>query len=125
MNPFIVLHHYPHQNKNINVSMSLNSYITHHSGAGSRDLPPCTGGPPDQALNQLACEIFSGNNAYHNYCQIRNGHCDCFTITILKKNTLLLTISISHAQWISLPPTATTTATHPSLPSSPTPAPSD
>ena len=115
MNPFIVLHHYPCQNKNINVSMSLNSYITHHpTRAGPGGLQPHMDGPPDQTLNQLACEIFAGNIDYHSYYQIRNGHCDCFTITILKKKGLL-TISTSHSQWISLPhrASAAATATHP------------
>ena len=65
--------------------MSLNSYITHPTGAGPGGLQPHTGDSPDRVPNQLACEIFSGNITYHSYYQIRNGHCDCFTITILKK----------------------------------------
>ena len=90
MNPFRVLHHYPCQNKNINMSMSLNSYITHLTGAGPRGLLSNTDDPWDRALNQLAHEIFANNIAYRSYYQTRKGHCDCFTITILKKGVYSL-----------------------------------
>ena len=69
-------------------------------------------GPQDWALNLSAHEIFANNIAYHSYYQTRKGHCDCFTITILKKKGLL-TIFTSHSQWISLPPAVTTAAAHP------------
>ena len=112
----------PCQNKNINVSRSLNSYITHPTGAGPRGLLPHMDGPQDWALNQSPHETFANNIAYHSYYQTRKGHCDCFTITILQKKGLL-TISTSHGWWISLPPSATTAATHPSLTSSSPPPP--
>ena len=57
--------------------MSLNSYITHPTGAGPGDLPPCTDGPWDWALNPSACGIFANNITYHSYYQTRKGHCDC------------------------------------------------
>ena len=74
MNPFIVLHNYPCQNKNINMSMSLNSYITHPTEAGPRGLQPHTGGPLGQAPSQLEHGTFFGNIAYHSCCQVRKGH---------------------------------------------------
>ena len=56
------------------MSMSLNSYITHPTEAGPMGLLPHTDGPWDQALNQLAHEIFANNIAYHSYFQTRKGH---------------------------------------------------
>ena len=80
MNPFIILHHYPCQNKKklkkkkkkrLNMSMSLNSYITHPTGAGPGGLLPHMDGPWDWALNQSACEISRDNIIYHSYYQTK------------------------------------------------------
>ena len=80
--------------------MPLNSYITHPTGAGPGDHLVHRDGPPDQVNYQLECDIFSCNTTCHSYCQIRNGHCDYFTMTThTQKRGILLTTSIAHRQW--------------------------
>ena len=78
---------------NVNVSMSLNSYITHPTGTGPVGPLAHTGDPPGQDYCQLACAIAVDSIAYHSCYQIGKGHCDCFTITIFKKKQQFYSLS--------------------------------
>ena len=62
----------PLPKKNFNMSMSLNSYITHPTGAGSRGLQPHLGVPLDQALSLWVCGTVDCSISCHNYCKAEN-----------------------------------------------------
>ena len=81
----VVLHHYLRQSENLNVSMPLNSYITHPTGAGSRDLLAHMGVLQDLGYYLWESSTSFGRSAYCNYCEIRNGNCNCLTIIHEKK----------------------------------------
>ena len=72
---------------NVNVSTSLNSYITHPTRAGPEGPLAHMGTLPGRGYCWLACAISFDSITYHSYYQTGKGHCDCFTITILKKNS--------------------------------------
>ena len=52
--------------------MSLNSYITHPTGAGPGGLQPCMGVPPGQALSLWVCGTIDCSISCHNYCKAEN-----------------------------------------------------
>ena len=93
MNPFIVLHHYPCQKTDVNVSMSLIRYITHPTGAGPRGPQAHTDALLGQGYCWLAHAISFDSIAYHSCYQTGKGHYDCFTITILKKKKQFYSLS--------------------------------
>ena len=82
MNTFVVLHHYLHQNENPNMSMLLNSYITHPTRAGPLGSPAHKDVPLGLDCHPMAPSIFFYSSAYHSYYEIRNGNCNCW---IMKK----------------------------------------
>ena len=82
MNTFIVFHHYKN---NPNISTPLNSYITHPTWAGPGGPLDHRGVPQGQDYCHWGYGNISCSTAYHNYCQIRNGHRDYLSITFKKK----------------------------------------
>ena len=74
MNPFVVLHHYLHQNRNLNVSIMLNSYFfTHPTGAGPMGLQAHTHVPLGLVQILWVCEISFCSTFCHNCCKAGNG----------------------------------------------------
>ena len=79
MNPFIVVHHCPPQDKtknNSNRSMLLNRYITHPTRAVLWDPQTCTDVSPGQGRNLWVHDTSFCNSDCHN-CY-KAGNCKCY-----------------------------------------------